>query len=232
MAATEDVLRRHKGLRKYVLDDEKIIFATHRHWIRLWEPALTTVGSFAVFVLIVLGAESSMRGIVLWLFWGWVLVAGRFVWKFLEWKREWLLMTSLRMMTVTGFVVQRVATMPRDKVTDLGYRTNLLGQILGYGTFHFESAGQDQELSTVHYIPDSDALYRTLMADLFRPGGESAADTDTPNQDPRPTALPPSIMPRRGGGDEATEGAEALGPARSTPRTQQIRIRPAVHEDS
>lgn len=218
MTETEDFLRRHRTLRKYILSGEKIVFATHRHWVRLWEPLLTTVGSFVVLVFAFLVASNEMRGILVWLFWGWALVLGRLGWKYLEWRHEWLLMTSLRLMTVTGFVVQSVATMPRDKVTDLGYRQDLMGQLLGYGTFHFESAGQEQELSTVEYIPGSDSLYRTLMTDLFHP-----------DADPKPTPMPPSILPPRSTNPDETSDATDSGP--STPRTQQIRIRPSQPKD-
>ncbi|GAB4083426.1 hypothetical protein GCM10028784_00560 [Myceligenerans cantabricum] len=207
MTDTDGFLRRHRGLRKYILGGEEIVFATHRHWIRLWEPAFTTVGSFVVLAFVFLAASSDMRSILIWLFWAWAVLAARFVWKYLEWQHEWLLMTNLRLMTVTGLVVQSVATMPRDKVTDLGYRQHLMGQLLGYGTFHFESAGQEQELSTVDYIPGSDSLYRTLMTDLFHPA---------PEGERKPTAMPPSIVPpRREDPDDGTP---------STPRTQQIRI--------
>ncbi|MBE1878034.1 PH domain-containing protein [Myceligenerans pegani] len=214
MTETEEFLRGHRGLRKYILSGEEIIFATHRHWIRLWEPVLTTVGSFVVLVVVFLAASSEMRDILVWLFWGWALVVGRLGWKYLEWRHDWLLMTSLRLMTVTGFVVQRVATMPRDKVTDLGYRQDVLGQILGYGTFHFESAGQDQTLGTEEYIPSSDSLYRTLMTALFHP-----------DADPKPPQMPPSILPKQ---RETPAEADPPDPeaTRSTPRTQQIQIRP------
>lgn len=221
MSSTEDFLRNHRGLRKYVLDGEEIVFATHRHWILLWEPALTTVASFALLVGIFLGATSSMRDVLVWLFWAWALVALRFVWKYIVWRQEWLLMTKLRLMTVSGLLVQSVATMPRDKVTDIGYRQNLLGQLLRYGTFHFESAGQEQDLNTVDYIPSSDTLYRALMKDLFHP--------DTPEPEPRPTALPPSIVPHRREDQDPTP-PDALGPP-PTPRTQQIRIRPSTPTD-
>lgn len=217
MTETETFLRRHRRLRKYILGGEEIVFATHRHWVRLWEPVLTTLGSFVVLVLVFLAASSEMRDILVWLFWGWALVAGRLGWKYLEWRHDWLLMTNLRLMTVTGLVVQAVATMPRDKVTDLGYKQDFLGQLLGYGTFHFESAGQEQALGTEEYIPSSGSLYRTLMTALFHP------DSTT---EPEPSPMPPSILPRNPHGGDG-EPSDTTPDEHSTPRTQQIQIRPA-----
>ncbi|MBL0888475.1 PH domain-containing protein [Myceligenerans indicum] len=214
MTETETFLRRHRGLRKYVLSGEKIVFATHRHWILLWEPLLTTAGSFVALVLAFFAASSSMRDVLVWLFWAWTLVLGRLGWKYLVWRHEWLLMTNLRLMTVSGFVVQSVATMPRDKVTDLGYKQDFLGQLLGYGTFHFESAGQEQALGTERHIPSSDGLYRTLMTNLFHP-----------EADPTPEPMPPSILPAR----QDKRDQDDAGP--STPRTQQIQIRPVDPND-
>lgn len=226
MTGTEGFLRQHRKLRKYILSGEEIVFATHRHWILLWEPALTTAGSFLVLTAAFLSASSEVRDVLVWLFWAWALVVGRLAWKYLEWRHDWLLLTSLRLMTVTGLVVQSVATMPREKVTDLGYRQDLPGQLLGYGTFHFESAGQDQELSTEEYIPSSATLYRTLMTALFHPDA-------APEPEPEPPSLPPSVLPRH---QDPTSPASGAPPppqspsVGSTPRTQQIQIRPSSRE--
>jgi hypothetical protein len=47
--------------------------------------------------------------------------------------------------------------------------------MLGYGEFVLESAGQDQALSTVTYIPYPETLYLEVCQMLF-PGGNDSDD--------------------------------------------------------
>jgi hypothetical protein len=62
-----------------------------------------------------------------------------------------------------------VAIMPLSKVTDMTYERTLFGRILGYGVFVMESAGQDQALSRIGYLPSPDVLYHDVSALLFGP---------------------------------------------------------------
>jgi Bacterial PH domain len=57
--------------------------------------------------------------------------------------------------------------MPLARVTDMRYQRSPLGRILGYGTFVLESAGQDQALSSINFLPDPDELYREVCELLF-----------------------------------------------------------------
>jgi len=47
------------------------------------------------------------------------------------------------------------------------FRQSFLGRILGYGTFILESAGQDQALSNVDFIPYPEQLYLEVCELLF-----------------------------------------------------------------
>jgi hypothetical protein len=67
--------------------------------------------------------------------------------------------------------------------------------VLGYGTFRFESAGQQQALSEITFLPAADDLYRRVSALLFSSdwGGAAASGGDDegnpePSPSPRPSA--------------------------------------------
>ena len=60
--------------------------------------------------------------------------------------------------------------MPLRKVTDMTYERSVLGRLLGYGEFIMESAGQDQALSRVPYLPRPDSLYLEVSQLLFGRG--------------------------------------------------------------
>jgi hypothetical protein len=57
--------------------------------------------------------------------------------------------------------------MPLAKVTDMTFQRSFLGRVFGYGTFILESAGQDQALSRVDFIPYPEQLYLEVCALLF-----------------------------------------------------------------
>jgi hypothetical protein len=69
--------------------------------------------------------------------------------------------------------------------------------VLGYGTFRFESAGQQQALSEITYLPRADLLYRQVSGLLFQSdwGGAAASGDDEGNPE-APPAPPPDISRR------------------------------------
>jgi uncharacterized membrane protein YdbT with pleckstrin-like domain len=98
------------------------------------------------------------------------------VWEYVDWKREYFIVTDRRLMLVHGVINRDVAIMPLGKVTDMLYRRSPVGKVLGYGTFIFESAGQDQALSQVPWVTEPDKRYRDISALIFAPSSRRAYD--------------------------------------------------------
>lgn len=220
MSATEDFVVPHRALQRYLLADERVIIATHRHWAMLWEPILTTAGAFVLALALLVAVDPDVRNDLGWVWLPFVVLGARLFYKWMEWRARWFVMTDRRLLLLDGFLVHRVAMMPSEKVTDLGYERTPLGQVLGYGTFIFETAGQDQALDRVTWVPRPDARYRLIIASLFHPDAtdaEVAAQTHpdmrqqvvAPAEPPAPAA-PPALMPRIG--------------RRSNPPTQRIEL--------
>jgi hypothetical protein len=95
-----------------------------------------------------------------------VFVMGlRFCVRALRWafyQRTYL--TTRRVMEVDGFLGTRVNSMPTAHITDVMLRRNPLGELLGYGTFRVESAGQDQALGTLDYLLDPERFHDLVVA--------------------------------------------------------------------
>ncbi len=140
------------------------------HWSVMIQPILTTAGGlFVCFWLIsLLPPDVPLVGELL------VLVIlyliGRLAVKYFLWYRELVFITRKRVITVTGIVNRYVAMMPLAKLTDMGYMRTPMGMLLGYGSFRFESAGQNQALEKLDRIPDPDASYRFIQNLLFGRG--------------------------------------------------------------
>ncbi|MFD7311328.1 PH domain-containing protein [Promicromonospora sp. NPDC059942] len=223
MSAAADFVIRHRALQRYILADEKVIVATRRHWARLWEPILTTTGAFVLGLAILVAVDPDVRDGLAWVWLPFLVLGLRLLYKWLDWRAEWFVMTDRRLMLLTGLLVHRVAMMPAEKVTDLGYERTPLGQVLGFGTFVFETAGQDQAFDRVTWIPRPDSRYRLIIATLFHPDSAEAAAQADPDFRPQavppvetpPPAAPPALMPRIG--------------RRSNPPTQRIEV-PALRD--
>ncbi|GAA4714181.1 PH domain-containing protein [Promicromonospora umidemergens] len=220
MSATADFVVPNRALQRYILANEKIIIATHRHWGMLWEPILTAAAAFVLAMALLVAVDANVRNDMGWVWLPFAVLGGRLLYKWLEWRARWFVMTDRRLLLLDGFLVHRVAMMPSEKVTDLGYERTPLGQLLGYGTFLFETAGQDQALDRVTWVPRPDSRYRLIIASLFHPDAADAEAAAQANPDIRPEASlsadassalsPPSLMPRIG--------------RRSNPPTQRIEL--------
>jgi hypothetical protein len=73
--------------------------------------------------------------------------------------------------------------MPLMKVTDMSYERSVPGRILGYGRFVMESAGQDQALREVNWVPEPDEHYRAICAEIFGVADHSLDDPDDGHDD-------------------------------------------------
>ena len=165
-----------KELSRYLIPSESIIFVLHRHWVVLLEPILSTIAG--LFVLIVVSPKTSgnLQQILLVL---WLVVVARLLFHLFEWHHEVFLATNSRLMLVHGLLTRKVDIMPMAKVTDMRYDRSLTGQIFGFGVFILESAGQDQALSRINFIPEPDRHYQEISEVIFassqaRPGSRAA----------------------------------------------------------
>ncbi|MDP9824433.1 PH domain-containing protein [Kineosporia succinea] len=156
-----------KELDRYLVPSEEIVFLLRRHWVVIAEPFLTTLLG-----LVVLAAVGGYVGeaVSTVLTVGWLLLLSRLILVVWEWWYELVIATDKRLMLVHGIVTRKVDIMPMSKVTDMRYDRTVTGQVLGYGKFVMESAGQDQALSTINYIPDSDLHYQQISQLIFAPG--------------------------------------------------------------
>ncbi len=214
-----------KDAEKYLLEHEKPpVVATRRHWAVLVVPVTKALPVLAVGLwLMVLDPENRVTASV-----GLIALVGALGYLALragEWWMRHFIVTNRRVLLTTGIIVRTVALLPLRRITDLTYKETLLGQLLGYGTFRFESAGQQQALSEITYLPRADRLYRKVSALLFgNDGGSADSGDDEGNVDQSPPPPPPPPPPA--GGRRDPEPIRPLRPPRA-PRVAGRRTRQA-----
>ncbi|GLW12437.1 membrane protein [Microtetraspora sp. NBRC 13810] len=161
------------SVNRYLLPQEQQVIMVRRHPAVLLRPIGEVFGGLIIAGLLSrwLGETSGGQALVI-VWWAWLLLLIRFVWKVAEWSVDYFVVTSKRMLITDGLITRKVAMMPLGKVTDMSFERSLLGRMLGYGEFVLESAGQDQAFSRVKYIPYPETLYLEVCQMLF-PGGDS-----------------------------------------------------------
>ena len=157
---------------RYLLPTERPVINIRRHWAVL---AGMTVQSLLLLILGVLIARvlSDIDFAQMVAIYFCVFVVARWAWTFVDWYVEKLVVTDKRLLLLTGIVDRNVAIMPLVKVTDLTFHRSATGLMLGYGKFVVESAGQDQALSTIDFVPKPEKLYIQISELLF--GGDKGA---------------------------------------------------------
>jgi uncharacterized membrane protein YdbT with pleckstrin-like domain len=195
-----------KDADKYLLHDEPPVIATRRHPAVLVRPAvrglpLLFVGGWLLQVDPDNRVTSSV-GLLVGL--GALGYLGLHV---AEWWVRHFLITRRRVLLTSGVIIRTVAVMPLRRITDLTWQETFFGQILGYGTFRFESAGQKQGLDEITFVPHADALYKRVSELMFGndvsttrvgeddDGSGSTDDGESRSTDPR-NGVPP-VDPQR-----------------------------------
>jgi len=107
-----------------------------------------------------------------------------------------LIITESRVVFVEGWLARRYGMMPLTKITDLTIHEPILGRLLGYGTLIGETAGQDQALTRIRYLPDPLTAWHTISDLLYvqgavRPGYRRPAEDLPPFPGPEPTTPSP-----------------------------------------
>jgi uncharacterized membrane protein YdbT with pleckstrin-like domain len=196
--------RARKDVEKYLLPGEDPVVVTRRHWAVLIEP---TVKFLPVFViggwLLVLDPENRVTSSA-----GLLVIVGSLLYYGLrvgEWWMRHFIVSRRRVLLTSGVIVRTVTLLPLRRITDLTGQETLLGQVLGYGTFRFESAGQDQALRHLTYMPDAQTRYREVSELLFGSDRAAATTGDEEGNEEPGDPLPPDPVPPESGPRQDTE---------------------------
>lgn len=178
---------RPEHLVRYLTEQERVVAEVHWHPVQLLWP---TVKVLALLTLLgwVAGGLPERSLLARWLPVAFLVLVGWYLVQFLSWRFERLVVTDRRLLLVSGLLSRRVAVMPLRKVTDMTYDQPLVGRLFdtyGWGTFIFESAGQDQAFHRIEHVPRPDELYHQLTNEIFgedgiygRPRRRAAAPPD------------------------------------------------------
>ena len=156
------------SVNRYLLPHERQVISVHEHPAVLIGPiALVLLGlAIAGFLSNTVTHGNSTAILIIW--GAWVLLLLWFAFKVWDWSVNYFVVTSHRLILAKGFIVRKIGMLPLTKVTDMSFQRTTIGRILGYGEFIVESAGQDQALRNVRFIPYPEQLYLEVCGLIFK----------------------------------------------------------------
>ena len=137
-------------IRKHLLreEGEVIVDEVPHHWVVYTVPVLECVVAVGLFYLFLL-SPVDLAWVPLVLCFAVLLHAG---WKALVEHMDRFVITNMRVFRVKGVLSQRLATMPLGRILDITVEKPVVGRLLNYGHFVFESAAQEQGLRDIRYV--------------------------------------------------------------------------------
>ena len=154
-----------KSQREYVvLEIHKLWAASAFAWFRFAVAVPLTVGSF------------SFAGPLLWV----VLLAGlglggQALFRVVDEYRDRFVITNQRVFRVHGTLDTQRASVPLSRILDITVKKPLVGRLLNYGHFVFESAAQIQGINEISFVADIDRRDAVLQDTMQRAGLRATA---------------------------------------------------------
>lgn len=163
-------------VRRHLISDEGevVIDEVRQHWVVYSVPMLEVALAAALLLTIAataIGGQPVLLAIVL------VLLTHAF-WQFLTHHRDRFVVTNMRVMRIRGVFSQTVATTPIARVLDITLQKPIIGRMLGYGHFVFESAAQDQGFREIKWVSRPDDRDLTIQRVIQRTGLRASASVD------------------------------------------------------
>ena len=141
---------------QYVLSQakERKVVEVRKHWVVLLFPVARLA---AALIILTFSIGTSGAGAVILLLIG-IAIAVQALWRMLEEYRDRFVITNQRVFRVHGTFSTQRASVPLSRILDITVKKPLVGHLLGYGHFVFESAAQVQGLNEIRYVGDIDTI--------------------------------------------------------------------------
>jgi hypothetical protein len=138
------------------------------HWV-VYVPRLFEALASLLFLYVFLNSSASSAWLPLLVAIGLIAHAA---WTSLVLFMDVMVLTNVRVFRVTGMPVSKRASMPLSRILDVTVERPLLGAILDYGHFTFESAAQTQGMKDVKYVPHPFEYEKMILQHVHTSSGK------------------------------------------------------------
>jgi uncharacterized membrane protein YdbT with pleckstrin-like domain len=147
-------------------EGEVIVDEVRRHWV-VYIPSVLIAAVGLAFLWVFLFSSVQLAWFPLLLA---AALIGYALWRALAHNMDRFVITNMRVFRIRGVLSRKLATMPISRILDITVDKPLLGRMLGYGHFTFESAAQEQGLRDIRFVGDPDARDLTIQRVVQRSG--------------------------------------------------------------
>ncbi len=147
------------SVNRYLLPGERQVITVRLHPAILLGPITVVLLGLVIAGVLTSSIARTNHGALDIIWFVWALLLARLIWKVANWSVDFFVLSSKRLLLITGVFTRKVAFLPLNKVTDMRFERSMNGRFLGYGTFILETAGQDQAFREVDFIPYPEQLY-------------------------------------------------------------------------
>jgi uncharacterized membrane protein YdbT with pleckstrin-like domain len=167
-----------RQVRRWLIPDERQVLAIHYHPAIMARETAALAVTLAVALAVNAAAyPSSYRaGPADLIYAAWILFGVAALWytiRAVAYRRSWLIITPVRILTIRGVLSRHVAPLPMKRIRDMQMDQTMWGRILGYGALKTESLGTDHALSVIRFVPEPDQVYQTIWSILLPKAGTS-----------------------------------------------------------
>lgn len=153
------------SVNKYLLPHERQVITVKRHPVSIVPSAASAVGGLFVAIAISpIVQGNDLLELSIWLLAGALCV--EFILACISWFARWFVVTSQRILFVSGVFGTRARNVPLGTITNMTLRRPRGGRIFGYGTFIFDAGGRSYIV--VNYLPYPEQLYLEVNGLVFR----------------------------------------------------------------
>jgi membrane protein YdbS with pleckstrin-like domain len=176
--------------RKFLNDDEELLAELQPHWIFLFGPLFTSIGTWAAIIAIVIVWHNAPGWtndpfLILALIPGlWLL--GRFV----RWRSYVIALTSTRILVRQGIFGRDTVQLRLQRITEVNISQTLIERLLGTGRIIIDVQGEDDSL-TLEYVRKPAVVQRVINSQINEVVGGGRRED-----------VPPDMLP------SSTEGTE------------------------
>jgi uncharacterized membrane protein YdbT with pleckstrin-like domain len=157
---------------KHLLPHERQVITVRFHPAVLIRPVVEILTGLAVAILVSAAIAHGNIIVILIVWFAWLVLVARFLINLFLWFESYFVVTTQRLLLVTGIFTRTVNMLPLAKVTDMSFRRSAGGRLLGYGEFVVESAGLDQAMRRIDHLPYPEQLYLEICGLLFKDKGD------------------------------------------------------------
>jgi uncharacterized membrane protein YdbT with pleckstrin-like domain len=126
-------------------DNEKVLLESRQHWFVFVRSIFMESLVIAAIIIIVTAANIYLGDQYNWLKYGYIMVIVpviSFIWDYFQWRNREYILTSFRVVQISGIINKNVIDSSLEKVNDVKLTQSFFGRIFDFGTVEILTASE------------------------------------------------------------------------------------------